>query len=169
MLGERGRNHILSPCLVYSSAHADYWLIFISKLIYREKASPGREVNLKKQVGKNLVMAYLPSIVVSLLVIIVSNLDSTQSKNNCWKIIREKEPIDYIIFLLSFVFPNLVALVLIMAYLLAYLRLKPKKHSIFLWFPTVAIPFLLYGLTLKMLSFFSTDVLSGNGELPLMV
>jgi hypothetical protein len=114
-------------------------------------------------------MAYLPSIIVSLLILIVSNLDSTASKNNCWKIISEKEPIDYVVFLLSFVLPNLVALSLIGGYLVAYLRLRPKKHSIFLGFPLMAVPFLLYGLTVKMLTFFGIEVLNGNGELPLMV
>lgn len=126
-------------------------------------------MNLPRQVGKNLVLAYLPSVIVSLLILIVSNLDSTQSKNNCWKIIREKEPIDYIVFLLSFVLPNLVALVLIVGYLLAYIKLRPKKHSIFLGFPAVAVPFLIYDLTVKMFTFFGTEILNGNGELPLMV
>jgi hypothetical protein len=133
---------------------ADYWLIFITKLIYREKLSPGLEINFAKKVGKNLLMAYMPSIMVSLLILVVSNLDSTQSKNNCWKIIREKEPVDYVVFLLSFVLPNLVALFVISGYLIAYLRLCPKKHSIFLGFPAVAVPFLIYGLTVKMLTFF---------------
>jgi membrane associated rhomboid family serine protease len=114
-------------------------------------------------------MAYLPSVVVSLLILIVSNLDSTQSKNNCWKIIREKEPVDYVVFLLSFVLPNLVALALILGYLVAYARLHPKKHSLFLGFPAVAVPFLVYGLAVKLLTFFSIEVLNGNGELPLMV
>lgn len=119
--------------------------------------------------GKNLLLAYLPSVVVSLLLVIVSNLDSTQSKNNCWKIIREKEPVDYVVFLLSFVLPNLVALALIAGYLLAYARLCPRKHSLFLGFPAVALPFLVYELAVKLLTFFGIEVLSGNGELPLMV
>jgi membrane associated rhomboid family serine protease len=127
------------------------------------------EINLARKIGKNLLMAYLPSVVVSLLILVVSNLNSTQSKNNCWKIIREKEPIDYVVFLLSFVLPNLVALGVILGYLMAYVRLMPKKHSIFLAFPVVAVPFLVYGLTVKMLTFFGIDFLNGNGELPLMV
>ena len=112
------------------------------------------EINLQKKVGQNLLMAYIPSIIVSLLLLIVSNIDSTQSKNNCWNIIREKEPVDYVVFLLAFVLPNLVALFVITGYLIAYIRLCPKQHSIFLGFPAVAVPFLIYGLTVKMLAFF---------------
>lgn len=169
MLSECSWYYLLSPRLLYALLNADYWLIFITKLIYREKASPGMEINLARKIGKNLLLAYLPSVVVSLLILIVSNLDSTQSKNNCWKIIREKEPVDYVVFLLSFVLPNLVALGLIAGYLTAYFCLAPKKHSIFLAFPAVAVPFLIYELTAKMLTFFGIDFLNGNGELPLIV
>ncbi len=89
-------------------------------------------------------MTYVPSIIVAVLILIVGSLDDTQSKSNCWRIIQKKELIDYIIYLVSFIFPNGVALLSIGGYLIAYFRLRPKKHSIFVVYPLVAVPFMAY-------------------------
>jgi hypothetical protein len=69
----------------------------------------------------------------------------------------------------SFVFPPLVAVVMIIGYLVAYLRLRPQEHSIFLVYPIVAIPFMIYYLVIKLCSFLGIDILNGNGDIPLIV
>lgn len=57
----------------------DYWLIFITRLIYKEKLQPGKYFDLSKYISKSLILTYLPSIGVSLLILIVANLSDTQS------------------------------------------------------------------------------------------
>ena len=108
-------------------------------------------------------MTYVPSIIVAVLILIVGILDDTQSKSNCWRIIQQKEPIDYIIYLVSFICPNAVALLCIGGYLIAYFRLRPQKHSIFVVYPIVAVPFMAYELTVKITTFLGEEILNGNG------
>ena len=108
-------------------------------------------------------MTYVPSIIVAVLILIGGSLDNTQSKSNCWRIIQQKEPIDYIIYLVSFICPNAVALLCIGGYLIAYFRLRPQKHSIFVVYPIVAVPFMAYELTVKITTFLGEEILNGNG------
>ena len=114
-------------------------------------------------------MTYVPSIIVAVLILIVGISDDTQSKSNCWRIIQQKEPIDYIIYLVSFICPNAVALLCIGGYLIAYFRLRPQKHSIFVVYPIVAVPFMAYELTVKITTFLGEEILNGNGEIPLII
>lgn len=69
----------------------------------------------------------------------------------------------------SFVLPPLVAAIIIIGYLIAYLRLCARGHSIFLIYPVIAVPFMAYYLTIKLTSFFGIDFLNGNGEIPLTI
>lgn len=100
---------------------------------------------------------------VSFLILIVSNLDNTVNITSCWKIIREKDLTDVVLYMASFVAPPLVALSIILGYLIAYIRIKPKKHSIFLVYPIIAVPFMTYYLVVKLTSFFGIDFLNGYG------
>jgi len=110
---------------------------------------------LSTYLSKNIVFTYIPSVIVTILVVIVANLDETQSEANCWRRISEKELVDYIIYLVSFVLPNLIALLAVLSYLVAYFRVKQKSAiSLCLFFPLVALPFMAYYLMLKLMTFF---------------
>ena len=58
------------------------------------------------------------------LIFIVANLDDTRSEANCYRLIQEKTTGDYIIYISSFILPNLLALLWISGYLIAYFRLS---------------------------------------------
>lgn len=105
----------------------------------------------------------------SLLIAVVANLDDTQSESSCWRVVAERTLSDYVIYISAFILPNFLALLLLLAYLLAYLRLRPKKHSPFLLFPLVAVPFMLYYLALKVLTFTGLVDLDPLLEVPLIV
>jgi hypothetical protein len=45
-------------------------------------------MDLSKYVSKSLILTYIPSFAVSLLILIVANLDDTQSEANCYRIIQ---------------------------------------------------------------------------------
>lgn len=117
--------------------------------------TPGKFIDLKVYVSKNIIFTYIPSIAVTLVVFIAANIDDNSTENNCWRALRDKSVTDYIIYLAAFVLPNLVALIIIMALLIAYFRFKNKsKHSLCLAFPALAIPFIMYDLTLRLMIFF---------------
>ena len=63
----------------------DYWLIFVSRLTFRERVEPGKFIDLSKYISKNILFTYVPSVIVTLLVVIVANLDDTESEANCWR------------------------------------------------------------------------------------
>lgn len=105
--------------------------------------------------SKNIVFTYIPSVAVTLLVLIVANIDDTRSESYCWRIISEKTVTDYIIYLSSFVLPTLVALVGILIYFIAVFTIKKKSsNSLCLFFPSIALPFMCYDLVLRMMTFF---------------
>lgn len=53
--------------------------------------------------------------------------------------------------------------------MIAYFRLRPQKHSIFVVYPIVAVPFMAYELTVKITTFLGEEILNGNGEIPLII
>jgi hypothetical protein len=86
--GQHHWHYLLSPCLLYLLSHPDYWLIFITRLLYREKHTPGKFLDLNKYISKNIVFTYIPSIAVTLVVLIAANIDQTSSEANCWRLIQ---------------------------------------------------------------------------------
>lgn len=104
---------------------------------------------------------------VSVLILIVSNLDDTENRASCWKIIKEQQFTDYVIYMASFILPTLVALVVITTYLIAYLCIPNDRHSIFLAYSIIAVPFMTYYLAVKTCNFLGIEILNGNGEIPL--
>ena len=76
----------LASCTQY--LYSDYWLIFVTRLVYREKSTPGRVIDLSKYVSINIIFTYIPSIVVTVLVLIVANISESQSETYCWRIIQ---------------------------------------------------------------------------------
>ena len=57
----------------------DYWVIFVTRLVYREKLEPGKFIDLSKYISKNIIFTYIPSVIVTVVVLIVANLDETES------------------------------------------------------------------------------------------
>ena len=53
-------------------------MIFITRLVYREKAAPGKVIDLTRIISKNLIIAYIPSVIVAILILIVANIDNTE-------------------------------------------------------------------------------------------
>jgi len=83
--------------------------------------------------------------------------------------VNTKSLSDYIIYISSFLLPNFVALVLLMGYLIAYIKLRPNSHSLFLTYPIVAIPFMIYYLVVKLLTFIGNMPVSEGMEVPLII
>jgi predicted neutral ceramidase superfamily lipid hydrolase len=76
---------------------------------------------------------------------------------------------DYIIYIISFLLPNFVALVLLFGYLIAYISLRPDSHSLFLTYPVVAVPFMIYYLVIKMMTFIGNEPVTEGMEVPLII
>lgn len=76
---------------------------------------------------------------------------------------------DYIIYLSAFLLPNFIALVLLLGYLVRYIKLSPKSHSLFLVFPIVAIPFMIYYLVIKAYTFFLEVTVTKGMEVPFII
>jgi hypothetical protein len=54
-------------------------------LVLRERIEPGKFIDLSTYISRNIVFTYIPSVIVTLLVVIVANLDDTVSEANCWR------------------------------------------------------------------------------------
>ena len=107
--------------------------------------------------------------IVTLLVVIVANIDDTESEANCWRRIKEKTVTDYIIYMASFVLPNFIALLTILGYLFVYFKIKRKASaSLCLYLPLTAVPFILYYLVLKIMTFFGEWDIINILEVPLV-
>jgi hypothetical protein len=108
--------------------------------------------------------------VVTLLVVIVANIDDTESEANCWRRINEKTVTDYIIYLSSFVLPNFLALVVVLVFLLVSVRIKVKMAtSLCLFFPLSAVPFMVYDMVVKFMTFFREWQFDNYFEIPLVL
>jgi hypothetical protein len=46
---------------------ANFWIIFIAKMVYRQKLSPGKHFSLPR----NIVLAYIPSMIISVFLLLV--------------------------------------------------------------------------------------------------
>ena len=76
---------------------------------------------------------------------------------------------DYIIYLACFVLPNLIALILVIFYLLAFLRIKKGvPATLCLYFAVTALPFMGYYLVLKLMTFFGEWEIDNLLEVPLV-
>ena len=132
--------------------------------------TPGKFIDLRAYVSKNIIFTYIPSIAVTLVVLIAANIDDNSTENNCWRAIKDKSATDYIIYLAAFVLPNLVARVILISHLVAYFRFKTKaKHSLCLAFPLIAIPFIMYDLTMRLMIFFQEWQIENVLDLPFLL
>ena len=131
--------------------------------------TPGKFVDLNKYIGKYIIFTYIPSIAVALVILIAANVNDTSSESNCWRLISEKTVTDYIVYLSSFVLPNLIALVMIVVFLQSYFRFPAKtSHALLLCFPLLGILFIGYEMTLRMMIFFGEWVISNYLEVPFL-
>lgn len=62
---------------------ANFWIIFITRLIYQEALAPGKYLNLVKFMFKNIIFAYIPSLVISTFLLVVLMVEDTSSEKNC--------------------------------------------------------------------------------------
>ena len=58
---------------------ANFWIIFITRLIYREALAPGKYLNLVHFVFRNMVLAYIPSLVLSIFLFTILMIGDTPS------------------------------------------------------------------------------------------
>ena len=128
---------------------ANFWIIFITRLIYREKLAPGKYFNLLNFMLKNMLMSYIPSLIVTvflLVVVIFSNFDTNEG---CSRIISTKTVEEYIVYIVCFILPDLVSSIIVMGFLFFYWKLGGKKWTIFLLFPLISLVYSLYYTTIK--------------------
>lgn len=65
--------------------------------------------------------------------------------------------------------PNLIALLAVLSYLIAYFKVQQRASiSLCLFFPLVALPFMIYYLVLKLMTFFGEWNVDNLLELPLL-
>lgn len=69
------------------SVAANFWIVFITRLIYREALAPGKYFNLVQFVLRNIIYTYIPSIALSAFLLIIISLSKNQSETKCWQII----------------------------------------------------------------------------------
>ena len=124
---------------------------------------------LKWHLAKNIVLAYLPATAAALLIGVVANLGDSASEDNCWRIIREKNLLDYIVYFASFVLPNTIALALLVIYLIGYFSVASSQHNRLLILPLCAVVSMVYYLVLKLMVFFGEWDLNELLELPFLV
>lgn len=104
---------------------------------------------------KNILMAYIPSIILAIFLILILTITKSKSEDSCWKIILDKDFSDYIIYLTMFILPNLITTIIISIYLRLYFKLADSKWTIFLLIPLSSIAFSIYYLSIKIYQFYS--------------
>lgn len=129
---------------------SNFWIIFITRLVYLEAMAPGKYFNLVHFVFKNIVLTYIPSLVLCVFLLIIINISSTDSERLCWRIITNKEALDYVIYGTTFILPNLVASAIIVLYLVKLYRLPSCKWTFFLVFSFTSLVFSLYYIAIRM-------------------
>lgn len=139
------------------SVAANFWIIFITRLIYRQALAPGKYFNLVHFVFKNIVFTYIPSLVLSIFLLIIINISNTDSEQFCWRIVTNKEALDYIIYGTTFLLPNIVTSVVIVIYFFLLYRLASGKWTFFLLFSITSLAFSLYYISIKFYQLFNQD------------
>ena len=99
---------------------------------------------------KNIIFTYIPSLILSVFLLIVINISSTQSEKKCWQIITNKETLDYVIYLTTFILPNLITSILIVVYMFLLYRLPARKWTFFLLFSITSLFFSIYYISIKL-------------------
>ena len=134
---------------------SNFWIIFITRLIYRERLAPGKYFNLVNFMFKNILMAYIPSLILSIFLVVILTITDSHAEKDCWKIIVDKDVSDYIIYGTCFILPNLITVIIISVYLRLYFKLATSKWTLFLFFPLASIAFSFYYLSIKIYQFYS--------------
>ena len=132
---------------------ANFWIIFITRLVYREALKPGKYLNLVRFVFKNIVLAYIPSLIICIFILAIISFTDSASEAKCWTIISNTEIMDYIVYGVSFILPSLVTSIIICIYLYRYNKLPNRKCTIFLSFSIIALAFSAYYLAIKVYIF----------------
>ncbi len=104
---------------------------------------------------KNILMAYIPSIILSIFLVVILTIANSHAEDNCWKIIVDKDVSDYIIYITCFILPNLITAIIISVYLRLYFKLAGSKWTLFLFIPLASITFSFYYLSIKIYQFYS--------------
>ena len=147
----------------------NFWIIFITRLIYLEKLKPGKYFNLLKFVFKNIIVAYIPSLIVSIFLGLILTITDSKAEENCWKIIIDKNVSDYIIYITCFILPNLISIIVINIYLRLYFKIPGKKWTLFLCFPLASTLFSVYYLIIKIFQFYDDEERKPIMEIPFII
>ena len=148
---------------------ANFWIIFITRLIYRQALAPGKYLNLVHFVFRNIVLAYIPSLVLSVFLLIIIILGETESEAKCWTIISHTELMDYIVYSTSFFLPGMLTSIIIIVYLFKYKNLNHGKWTVFLMFPILAVIFSIYYIGIKIYLFSQQDSRVQEYEIPFLI
>ena len=147
---------------------ANFWIIFITRLVYKEALAPGKYLNLVRFVSKNIVLAYIPSLVLCSFLLAIIYIGDSSSEAKCWTIILDTQLMDYVVYGSSFIFPNLITSIIICANLYWYRKLPSHKWTIFLLFPIIALIFSAYYLVIKIYLFTRDGSRVEGLEIPLL-
>lgn len=148
---------------------ANFWIIFITRLIYREALAPGKYLNLVHFVFRNMVLAYIPSLILSIFLFTIIMIGDTASEASCWTIITDTNILDYVVYASSFCLPGLVTSIILLVYLLKYKKLTHGKWTIFLLFPIVALFFSAYYIAIKVYLFWQKNTRVEEYEIPFLI
>lgn len=148
---------------------ANFWIIFITKMVYRQKLSPGKHFSLPTFMLRNIVLAYIPSMIISVFLLLVLSLTQSINQENCWANITSPQPLDYIIYGACFILPSFTSFTATVVYLILYYRLPHPKWTIYLLFPFTSILFSVYYIGMKSYVFFFYHGRNVALEIPLIV
>lgn len=154
MLDKPYRKNCLYDIFKYSKFNLAFWVIFITKIIYREKLAPGKYLNMFKYVSQNILITYTPSLFVSVFLIIIISINEPENSNSCWTIPKKKSLLDYTIYFTCFVVPYIAGSIILSIYLFWYARLPKFSFNLFLVFPIASTAFSLYYAIIKIYLFF---------------
>lgn len=147
---------------------ANFWIIFITRLIYREALAPGKFFNLVHFVFKNIIFTYIPSLILSIFLLVIINISATDSEKICWQVVTNRQVLDYVIFGTTFLLPNLATSIIIIIYMLLFYHLPSRKWTFFLLFPITSLIFSIYYMSIKFYQLFNQDSEMGYFNLAML-
>ena len=127
----------------------NFWIIFITRLIYKEKSAPGKYVDLVDFIFRNLILAYLPALIVCAFLVLLMIFSKFDLDEGCRKTIKIEHVEDYIIYVVCFILPNFIALIINSAFLILYWKKPGIKWTMFLSFPLISSVFSIFYLFVR--------------------
>ena len=125
-------------CHRYHMLYSEFWVCFAMWIIYYSVTNPGKNIQISSYIGKRFIITYLPSIAVSLLLILLVQFnDTTDNIEQCWRSVSDGSSLQYVIYIFSYIVPTVICIGVLILLIVLYYKSKPEnqKFNWFLLFP----------------------------------